>query len=200
MSRRISMLSVLAVGLVAAACTDDGIMDPALMDAAQPQAQVVAADHAQGMVPITWRYHMTAAPGDMLDCSNSDGSPSFLSFPVNWKSTGSMTHLGVTDPQATRAWFTSCTVEIVGGYPVSGSGDGFVHVVGANGDAVDIEGTLTLSFTENVATGAWTITGGTGRFRGASGWVNTYEVPAEDGSGSVGSGSGMITRPGSFGH
>ena len=72
--------------------------------------------------------------------------------------------------------------------------------MGANGDAVDMEGVLTVSFADFSATGEWEITGGTGRFTGASGWMNTFEVAAEDGSGSVGSGSGMITRPGSLGH
>ena len=202
MSTRISMYPLVTLGLLLAACADDGITAPGLLDVPRTQAQVIDAARApgtHGMVPITWRYHMTEMPGDVIWCTNSDDSSPFLSFPVNWKGTGRMTHLGVMDSQATMAWFTSCTVEIVGGYPVSGSAHGLVHVVGANGDAVDMEGTLTLSFAENVATGEWTITGGTGRFTGASGWMNTREVPSEDGSGSVGGGSGMITAPGVLG-
>jgi len=48
--------------------------------------------------------------------------------------------------------------------------------------------------------GEWTITGGTGRFAGASGWIQTLEVPSADGSGSDGGGSGMITPPGMLRH
>lgn len=206
MSARTSMLPLLALGLLLAACADDGITAPDLPDVPRPQAQVIDAgapagtQGRNGMVPIAWRYHMTGVPGDMITCTNSDGSPPFLGFPVNWKGTGSMTHLGVMDSQGTKAWFTSCTVDIVGGYPVAASGDGVVHVVGANGDAVDLQGTLTLSFADNNATGDWTITGGTGRFTGAAGWIKTLEVPAADGNGSVGSGSGMITAPGALRH
>lgn len=200
MSRHTSMLSVLAVGLIVAACTDDGITNPTFTGGVQPQAQVVAADHAPGMVPITWTYHMTPIPGDMIVCTNSDGSPPFLSVAVNYTGTGNLTHMGRMDPDATAAWFTDCVVNIIEDSPVNASGGIVAHVVGANGDAVNMEGVLTLSFADYSATGEWTITGGTGRFTDASGWLNTYEVASPDGNGSVGSGSGMITRPGSFGH
>ncbi|MCG6956178.1 MAG: hypothetical protein LJF04_09315 [Gemmatimonadetes bacterium] len=200
MFRHISMLPVLAAGLVAAACTDDGITDPTLMNASQPLAQVVAADHTQGMVPFTWTYHMTPISAEVVVCTNSDGSPPFLPVPKNYTGTGNISHMGRMDPDATLAWFTDCVVNMVGEIPVTASGGIVAHLVGANGDAVDMEGVLTVSFADFSATGEWEITGGTGRFTDASGWINTYEVAAEDGSGSVGSGSGMITRPGSFGH
>jgi hypothetical protein len=200
MSRSTSLLSALAVGLLVSACGDRSITDPAFGDLVQPQAQVVAAAPAEGMVPFTWTYHMTPISEAALECTNSDGSPPFLSVPVDYSGTGQASHLGRTDPEATAAWFTSCVVNIVEGIPVTAAGDISLHLVGANGDAVDMEGVLTMSFADFSATGEWTITGGSGRFTGASGWVGTFEVAAEDGSGSVGTGLGMITPPGRMGH
>lgn len=200
MSRSTSLLSALAVGLLVSACGDHSITDPAFGDLVQPQAQVVAAAPAEGMVPFTWTYHMTPISANTLVCTNSDGSPPFLSVPVDYSGTGRASHLGRIDAEATAASFTSCVVNIVGGIPVTAAGDISLHLVGANGDAVDMEGVLTVSFADFSATGEWTITGGSGRFTGASGWVGTFEVAAEDGSGSVGTGLGMITPPGALGH
>lgn len=200
MSRFTSLLSALSAGLLLSACADQSITAPALEDVVLPQAQVVAASRAEGMVPFTWTYHMTPISGDPLVCTNSDGSPPFLAVPVDYSGTGHASHLGRIDPESTAAWFTSCVVNIVGGIPVTAAGDINVHLVGANGDAVDMEGVLTVSFADFSATGEWTITGGSGRFTGASGWLATFEEAAEDGSGSVGSGSGMITPPGALRH
>jgi len=200
MSRSTSLLSAVAVGLLVSACADQSITDPALEDLVQPQAQVVAAAPAEGMVPFKWSYHMTPSSPNTLVCTNSDGSPPFLTVPVDYSGTGQASHLGRMDPEATAAWFTSCVVNIVGGIPLTAAGDISLHLVGANGDAVDMVGVLTVSFADFSATGEWTITGGSGRFTGASGWLSTFEVAAEDGSGSVGTGSGMITPPGALGH
>lgn len=199
MSGRTPILPLLAAGLFLAACSDSSITDPGLTTAGS-QTETIAAASPHTMVPIGWRYHMSPGPGDDIICTNSDGSPPFLSFPVNWIASGSMTHLGITDSEASAAAFSSCVVNIVGGNPVTGDGYGSIHIVGANGDAVDMTGVLTLSFVDFTATGDWTISGGTGRFAGASGWIQTFEVPAEDGSGSTGSGSGMITPPGMLAH
>jgi hypothetical protein len=197
MSRCTSLLSALAVGLLASACADQGITDPALDALVQPQAQVVAAAPAEGMVPFKWTYHMTPSSGNTLPCTYLDGSPAPLSVPVDYSGTGHASHLGRIDPEATAAQFTSCVVNIAEG---TAAGDISLILVGANGDAVYMEGVLTVSFADFSATGEWTITGGSGRFTGASGWVSTFEKAAEDGSGSVGSGLGMITPPGALGH
>ena len=198
MSARSSILPMLAVGLLLVGCDDGAITEPAMT--AGLEAQTIAMARPHTVVPIEWTYHMAPAPGGAITCTNSDGSPPILSFPVNWAATGMMTHLGRTDSQASYAWFSSCLVNIVGGYPVTGVGYGYTHIVGGNGDAIDFAGALTLDFADFTATGDWTITGGTGRFAGASGWIQTFEVPAADGSGSDGSGSGMVTPPGMLNH
>jgi hypothetical protein len=202
MSGRTSLLPVTAVVLLLAACHDSGITDPSLRSDVQLQAKSGAAASVDAMVPIKWTYHVTAIDdGELLECTLPDGSPTGIRSPANWAvAAGMMSHLGILDTQASYAGFTSCVVNIVGGYPLTADADAFVHLVGANGDAVDLSGVLTLSFVENNATGDWTITGGSGRFTGAHGWLKTLEVPAADGSGSVGSGSGMITPPGALGH
>jgi hypothetical protein len=196
MSRRAALLPMLAAGLLLGGCSDGGPTDLSRPDS--PQA--VSAARASTLVPITWKYHMMAAPGDVLICDNSDGSPPFLAFPVNWVTEGTITHMGRVDSNASSASFSSCTLNIVDGIPVTGVGYGSVEIVGANGDAITFTGALTLDFAAYDAVGEWTITGGTGRFAGASGWLHTYEVPAADGNGSVGSGTGMITPPGMLGH
>jgi hypothetical protein len=119
-----------------------------------------------------------------------------MAIPVNYSASGKMSHLGRLDPNDSGAAFTECIVNVVGGVPTTAVGAATVELVGANGDGVFLEGYLTLHFADMTATGEWTITGGTGRFEGASGWLRTWETPAEDGSGSVGSGEGMITPPG----
>jgi hypothetical protein len=193
MPRYSSHLLTLAVGLLLAGC-QDGSTGPTWDSSAPLQATTSRST----MVPLTWTYHMVAAAGGVLTCTNSDGSPPSLAFPINWAvASGMMTHLGLLDTEASSAAFSTCVVNIAPeGYPISASGDATVHLVGANGDAVDMAGVLTLSFADGSAAGDWTITGGTGRFTGAGGWIKTLEVPAADGNGSEGSGSGMITPPG----
>jgi len=201
MSGRRSILPILAAGLLVAACNDGSITDPATAVDAQLRAARVAGNGATVMVPIKWTYVMTAASTDVIVCDNSDGSTPFMAFPIEWAvADGMMSHLGVLDTEASSATFSSCLMYIVDGAPVSGDGVATIHLVGANGDAVDLEGVLTLSFADFTATGAWSIIGGTGRFTGASGWINTLEAPTADGSGSQGSGSGMITPPGMLNH
>ena len=171
---RTSVALMLAVGLVLAACDDGGITGQGLTTASRAQPELGQGAGPHTMVPITWTYHMMPASDDMITCTNSDGSTPFLSFPVYWMATGKMTHLGITDSEASSAWFTACVVNLVDGVPVSADGDGYVHLVGANGDAVDLAGVLSLSFVDFTATGDWTITGGSGRFDGASGWIDTF--------------------------
>jgi hypothetical protein len=188
MPKYTSHLLTVAVGLLLAGC-HDSTTDPA--------SGLGMTASRSTMVPVRWTYHMVAAAGGVLTCTYADGSPSPLAFPIDWAvASGMMTHLGQLDTEASSAAFSTCVVNVADGYPVSAYGDGTVHLVGANGDAVDLAGVLTLSFMDNNAVGDWTITGGTGRFTGAAGWIKTLEVPAADGNGSVGSGSGMITPPG----
>jgi hypothetical protein len=195
MSRRAALLPMLAAGLLLGGCSDNTPTDVALAGDSQLSAEPCLNRRAPVMVPIAWTYHMASVPGAMLTCTNSDGSPPFLAVPVDYVASGFMTDLGRTDPDASTAAFTSCTVQLEGGNPVTGDASGDVRLVGANGDAIEFSGVLTLSFANYSATGRWTITGGSGRFTGATGWIRTYEVPAADGNGSDGHGWGMISQP-----
>ncbi|MFP4622620.1 MAG: hypothetical protein ACLFRX_00420, partial [Gemmatimonadota bacterium] len=53
----------------------------------------------------------------------------------------------------------------------------------------------TLVFAAGHSVGDWDVMGGAGLFVGARGHIDTLEAPAPDGTGSLGSGSGMITLP-----
>lgn len=199
MSRRSLLLPILASGLTLAGCRDSGLTDVRLPDSGGG----ALAAQALTMVPITWRFHNMGAPGGILVCLNSNGSPPSVFVPANWRLEGTLTHLGLIDANASSAVFSNCTVNIVAGVPVTVTSQGSIHVVGANGDALFVAGVQTLEVATLNATGEWTITGGTGRFEGASGWLSTSDVPADDwvsAFGRVGSGSGMITPPGMLGH
>jgi hypothetical protein len=192
----VSKLTALAGFLLLTGCGDSGLTTPSPLDEVPAELATVAAASQNVMIPVTWTYHMAAAGTDMLVCPNSDGSPPFMAISVHYNATGRMTHLGRLDSSATGATFSSCVVNVVEGMPITAVGAATVDLTGANGDAVFLEGTLTLHFSDMSATGEWTIAGGTGRFDGASGWIQTWEQPEEDGSGSVGSGEGMISPPG----
>jgi hypothetical protein len=142
------------------------------------------------MVPITWTYRVSPIyDGSMVAC------PGGFVFPVHWSFDARLTHLGRLDRKGSTATFTACAA---GEDPQLGpyfAGDAGVHLTGPQGDAVDLEGTLTLLLAAGYATGDWDIVGGAGRFAGARGHIDTVEYPEEDGSGSAGSGTGMITRP-----
>jgi hypothetical protein len=109
---------------------------------------------------------------------------------------GHLTHLGRLDEDASLATIHTCEVIMGSAGPEGVTGAVTAHLVGPQGDAVDLAGTLTLIFAAAQSIGDWDIVGGAGRFEGASGYLDTVEHPAEDGIGSVGSGSGMITLPG----
>lgn len=139
------------------------------------------------MVPISWTFEAEAQPGAVIECA-PEGSGFIL--PANWSMTGIASHMGRLDPVATTTWFSSCWL---GAGTVSGAIS--TILVGPNGDSLEMEGVLTLSFADGTATGEWAIHGGTGRFESATGWMTTIEHPKEDGSGSAGTGHGMITPP-----
>ena len=186
-----STVLLLAACLLPCGCGDLALAGP---DEAAPAASLVG-DHGAEMVPITWKYEVAFSGTDLIVCTNSDGSAPFMAVPANYTMTGHVSHLGVLDA-GTSATMTTCTVTIAGGIPVSAAADTQVELIGANGDAILLEGVLRLVFAETEMTGEWSVTGGTGRFAGASGWLTTSEAPNADGSGSVGGGAGMITPPG----
>jgi len=196
MFSHVSKNLILAGLLLPTGCGDAGPALPLSLDSVHSEVGMVESAGQDHLVPVRWAYHMTASGTDILICTNSDGSPPFLAIPVQYAAAGRMSHLGRLDPGASGAAFTSCIVNVVGGVPLTAVGTAWVELVGANGDAVFLEGDLTLHFADLTATGEWTVTGGTGRFEGADGWINTRETPAEDGSGSVGTGEGMISPPG----
>ncbi len=199
MSQRSVLLPILAAGLVLVGCSDNGLTNAKL----PASAGGVSAARASTMVPITWKFHNMGAPGGILVCLNSDGSPPSAFVPANWRLEGNLTHMGLIDADASSAVFSNCIVNIVAGIPLTVASDGSIRVVGANGDALFLTGVQTLEVATLRATGEWTVTGGTGRFEGASGWLHTSDVPGPDWAtafGRVGSGSGMITPPGMLGH
>lgn len=185
-----------AVLVLFAGCGDTGITTPLSPDPTRLVLETTTAVSAETMVPLKWTYRAIATGTDLLYCRNSDGSPPWMAIPVDYTVTGRMSHLGRLDPAASSARFTDCVVNVVGGFPATAVGAALVELVGANGDGVSMAGELTLHFADNTASGEWSITGGSGRFEGAEGWMESLERPAPDGSASVGSGQGMITPPG----
>jgi hypothetical protein len=173
---------------------EESVLNPGLAYSAKEEAQP-----GPKMVPVRWVYHMQAAGADMLWCTAPDGSP-VLPVSVNYTGSGWMSHLGKLDSAGTSAQFTECTVAFGTSGPSEATANGVVEVVGANGDSIFLEGSLTLSFASGEAVGNWVITGGIGRFDGAAGWIETVETPAESGDGSTGSGAGMMTPPGAVNH
>lgn len=196
MLKNTSKLTTLIGLLLLAGCGESGLTAPFSADAVRPEMGMAEAPGQDIMVPVRWTYAMSAQGTDILPCPNSDGSPTWMAIPIHYAAEGRMTHLGRLDPEASGAVFTECRVNIVGGMPLFAVGTARVELVGANGDAVFLEGELTLHFADNTATGEWSIVGGTGRFEGADGWMDTTEQPGEGGEGSEGSGEGMMTAPG----
>ena len=181
-------------------CGDKTLTDPVPLDDAGHGWDLVSAAKPGAptptiMVPIKWDYRMQPAGPEILWCTAPDGNP-FMPIPVRYAASGRMSHLGELNPFLSRAWFDGCVISFGPAGPTEGTAWGGVELVGANGDAIALEGSLTLSFASGVAVGDWAITGGTGRFDGARGWIETAETPAEGGSGSAGSGAGLITPPG----
>jgi len=87
---------------------------------------------------------------------------------------GTSIHLGQLDAQSSRLHHVSCDVDVntallttsVSGQIVAANGD----VINYSGDdVVNIASLLTQTGTTGAITGTWTITGGTGRFEGATG-------------------------------
>lgn len=196
--RNIVVLLVLTAAL---GCTENVV---------QPQQEAnEAAAKTETMVPIHWDYLMQVVmpanpgPGDFIICQiPSPPAPAAIDMPVprNWAAQGIMTHLGRLDESSSTATFSTCTFDMYEGRPALVGGLA-AHMVGANGDALELDGTLTQTLGVGpdgpypLATyGDFDIVGGSGRFYGADGWVETVEEVTPEGA--RGRGHGMVTPPG----
>jgi hypothetical protein len=192
MRTRNPMLSLLAAALLVGACDREAINPLATQDEV-PQASWVDGEK---MVPVDWTFHVWAVAPPSVFCVV--GEQVLGAVAPLYAVSGHLTHLGRLDEEASSATIHTCEVIMGPAGPEGITGAVTAHLVGPQGDAVDLAGTLTLVFTAAESIGDWDIVGGAGRFEGASGYLDTVEHPAEDGTGSVGSGSGMITLPGSM--
>ncbi|MDX1741090.1 MAG: hypothetical protein R3178_07345 [Rhodothermales bacterium] len=176
------------------------------------QPQHTASESAaktERMVPIKWDYLMQAVvppnpgPADFIICQiPSPPSPAPMDMPVakNWTAQGIMTHLGKLDEASSSATFSSCTFGMYEGHPALVGGLDAI-MVGANGDALELSGSLTLTMGLGpdgpyplASYGDFDIIGGSGRFHGASGWMDAVEEVTPDGARGIG--LGMVTPPG----
>jgi hypothetical protein len=188
--KKLTVLSVVAL-LGLAGCSNEALTGPDGGGAADAQvAKSASAVHAPMQVPIKWTFEVEPLQAGVLECMPA-GSGFYV--PANYSVSGHVSHLGKVDSDASLATFTGCTLT-----PGGASGELGIALVGANGDAIHLDGVLTLSLADGVGYGTYTITGGTGRFEGATGWMQTTETPTPDGSGSAGGGWGMITPPGAL--
>ena len=194
MFARTTIHLLLAAALFLVGCDDASPTDPLSSSTQEFGLLERFSPKAERMVPIHWAYYMRVASFEMLPCEAPPGVT--MAIPRYWSASGRMTHLGRLNPAQSRAQFNSCVMNFVDGNPVSLVGEAEVWLVGANGDEVALKGTLTRSFLDGSCLGEWDIMGGTGRFEGASGWMKTSERPVDNGTGSVGRGSGKITPPG----
>lgn len=190
MFTRNTMLSLLALPLLAAGC------DPEAVDPLAPQQGVAEASWVDGqkMVPVNWTFAVWAVAAPSVPCLLPDGS-TMTDVPPMYAISGHFTHLGQLDEDASSATIHTCEVVMGQVGPEGLTAALTAHLVGPQEDAVDLEGTLTLNFAAGHAIGDWDIVGGAGRFEGAGGYLDSVEEPAGDGSGSVGSGAGTITLP-----
>lgn len=158
-----------------------------------PQGPDARWQDGQKMVPIEWTFHVWATAEPTVPCLAPDGSVAGA-VPPTYAVSGRLTHMGRLDEEASAATIHDCAMTMgEGGPEVSGSIT--AHLVGPQDDAVDLAGTLTLMLAAGYAAGDWDVVGGEGRFAGATGYIESTEYPAADGSGSAGSGAGMISQP-----
>lgn len=199
MLRLTTISALFTAGLVLAGCESDAGNPLAPGD---PALHVVQVEAAQLMVPIEWSFHARAIGTEMIPCLLPDGQT--LEFPpgnpiyvsVLFAITGNVSHLGRIDEDASVARIHECHVGLTAtGMPESLGGPVSGRLVGPQGDEIELAGTLTQLLFAGYAVGEWDIVGGEGRFAGARGYIDTIEYPATDGSGSEGTGSGMVTRP-----
>ncbi|MGK7311945.1 MAG: hypothetical protein ACN0LA_06855 [Candidatus Longimicrobiales bacterium M2_2A_002] len=193
-TRRLT-LSLIVVALLAGC--DANFTGPLTPD--DPTARWI---DGQAMVPIDWTFHVQATGEEWLTCYLPYGDPfvyrgQTVVVSAGYAISGRASHLGELDPELSSASILDCSVQLTpDGMPMALGGHVTARLVGPQGDAIDLDGTLTQYPFEGYAVGDWDIVGGEGRFAGASGYIDSMEYPATDASGSVGSGSGWVTRPG----
>lgn len=148
------------------------------------------------MVALTGNWDLVMDPaGEPVSCVDTEGNPVQFAFPSNTiTAVGEVSVLGTTNSVVT---LDACTI-----YPegyLQGPGT-FTHT-GSNGDA--IVGTYvgviyldgTISFDPDVADPPIVVTGGSGRFVGATGWATgggTIDLVTGTGSFWI---DGMISAP-----
>jgi hypothetical protein len=174
MSRTITLMLLTGFVLLLGACAQDAAFDVAGLDPANAIASRGQPDRAVpfqggGTGTITRQVY---APGFPTERSTFDGRCSVPSdYVVEFAAGGQLAHLG----EVTTV-FEHCSrmnVDMATGAVTFDYGDGQMTVVAANGD--ELYGTYADGSGELMADGnvAWrdtfTLTGGTGRFEGASG-------------------------------
>jgi hypothetical protein len=189
--RCLPMAALLLPALLLAGCGGEP-NDPLAPQDGVPQASRIDGDR---MVPLEWTYHAWAVAAPSVPCLLPDGSTVINHVAPTYAISGHLSHLGRLDPDASVANILTCNVIMGPAGPEGVTGDVTAHLVGPQGDAVDLAGTLTLVFAAGHSVGDWDVMGGAGRFVGAGGHIDTLEAPNPDGTGSLGSGSGMITLP-----
>lgn len=201
MFRRQAILAVVGAALSFGGCDHAPLNLMVSTDGHEVQQSVIETG-ATGMVPISWSFRVVPSEGsEMIPCLLPDGEPFFLpggpaSVPGSLTVTGTLSHVGRMEEGPSVGSILDCRVGLnADGIPETLFGRATSHLEGAQGDAVEVDGTLTMWILAGYAVGEWDIVGGAGRFEGAEGYLDTVEYPAQDGTGSVGSGSGMITRP-----
>jgi hypothetical protein len=200
MFRRKAVLSLVGAVFLLASC-DQEATNP-LAPSEGPSAEKTLVDmRSQGMVPISWSFKVSATGDSWVPCYLPNGEPFvFGGEPVyvggTYSVEGTLSHVGRLREPESLATIHACQVGLdATGMPETISGPVTAHLAGPQGDAIELEGTLTNWIFAGYARGDWDIVGGAGRFHSANGYLDTVEHPAQDGSGSVGKGSGMITAP-----
>jgi hypothetical protein len=201
MFRRQAILAVVGAALSFGGCDHAPLNLMTSTDGHEVQ-QSVMETAATGMVPISWSFRAVASEGsEMIPCLLPNGEPFVLPggpalVPGSFTVTGTLSHVGRIEEGASVASIHECWVKLSSvGMPEAVYGPATAHLEGTQGDAIELSGTLTNWILAGYAVGEWDIVGGAGRFEGAEGYLDTVEYPAQDGTGSVGTGSGMITRP-----
>lgn len=174
MSQTITRLLITGSALLMCACADDypvEVTGPGPTSALAPRSQPDIGRPFQGD-GTGWITSQVFAPGFPAERSTFEGRCSTPSdYIIEFSGTGQATHLGEV-----TAVFEHCSrmdVDVSTGAVEFEYGDGRMIALAANGDelwATYTDGTGELMADGNVAwSDAFTLTGGTGRFAGASG-------------------------------
>jgi hypothetical protein len=174
MSRTTTHLLITGCVMLSGACADDSAfevtgLDPAMAVASRGQSDIALPFHGDG---TGWIVSQVYAPGFPAERSTFEGRCSIPSdYIIAFSGTGRATHLG-----GVTAVFEHCSrmdVDMSTGAVEFEYGDGQMMMLAANGDELwgtYSDGTGELMTDGNVAwSDTFTLTGGTGRFVGASG-------------------------------